>query len=74
MNNYQATSNNSPSARNRGKPLSAHENRDKSFFPVIHKNKNRKFIRDFLPGQPQKHGFLFPLKYCLKKNVSTCFI
>ena len=44
-------------------------------------NKNRgkkkrswKFIRDFLPGQPQKHGFLFISKYCLKKNVSRCFI
>ena len=24
---------------------------------------------DFLPGQPQKHGFLFTLKYYSKKNV-----
>ena len=36
--------------------------------------RNRKFIRDFTQGQPQKHGFLFTLKYCLKKNCSTCFI
>ena len=28
--------------------------------------RNRKFIRDFLPEQPQKYVFLFSLKYCLK--------
>ena len=27
------------------------------------KKKDRTFIRDFLPEQPQKHGFLFTLKY-----------
>ena len=40
-----------------------------SFVPKV-----RKFIRDLLPRQPQKHGFLFTLKYYLMKNVSTYFI
>ena len=35
-----STSNNPPSARNREKLLSTHENRDKNILSVIHKNKN----------------------------------